>query len=864
MKLIESFLPADLIDAFGWMILHSLWQGAVISVVLAFVMILTRKFSAKSRYFIAFVAILFMPATAVYTFVRHYNPVKTTGITEIQTAVTGGEIITGSPSAENTANLKAQQNGEDIAVFKLSNYTKYFYEHIPLVVTLWLLGMLVFTLKFLGGLAYTQRLKYYRVLPVSEQWQQTFQRLKKSLNLQKGVRILQSTLVKVPMVIGYFKPVVLIPVSAFTGLSPGQLETVIMHELAHIFRNDYLINILQSIVEIVFFYHPAVWWMSRVVRTEREHCCDDIAIEKSGDSMNFARALANIQEQVLSGENLAMAIGSGNNSLLKRIKRLLNQPNMRTNFTEGFTASCIIFAGILVMMINTGSSKPIVDKNTKMIPDLAVTRVFDNVGDTTKGAAKSKTVSTSEDELFYLEQGAAKEAAVDRSNDVESLIKEAQKARQEAEMKKEEAEKMRQKAEFYKQEAEEEREKAGAEKDDIHLQRAEELMKKARMTRQEAELRKQEAEKARQVAELKRQEAEKTREAMEFKKQESEKEMQERDPEKREQEKARQKEGKETNGSYEHNRKSSDLEDEIMEGVEAGLKDMDIDVVADEVVDGAAAGISQMDLNLIVREAVEGINKGIEEADANAIANEIVQGIDAAIHEMDLNVIAGEVMSGLRAALKEIDVNDIVNHMDIHDNQENFTGDHEQLKILNKGTGTWNKWRDDHPGITPDLRGADLSEAKLISADLHDALLDNADMKEAVLDWANLEGASLQHAMLKEATFNGARMMRADFSWADMKEVSLHGQLLRNTIFSGTNLREADLSGADLRESDLSKADLHEASLEKADLRGANLRGANLAEAAFTGAQLNGAVVDKYTVLPDEFNIEEAGMVWGK
>ena len=94
-----------------------------------------------------------------------------------------GEKITGSPVTENLTNLNAQQNDEDVAVFRLGNYKKYFYEHLPLVVTLWLLGMLVFALKFLGGLAYTQRLKYYRVLPVSEQWQQTFQRLKNSLNL---------------------------------------------------------------------------------------------------------------------------------------------------------------------------------------------------------------------------------------------------------------------------------------------------------------------------------------------------------------------------------------------------------------------------------------------------------------------------------------------------------------------------------------------------------------------------------------------------------------------------------------------------------------------------------------------------------
>jgi uncharacterized protein YjbI with pentapeptide repeats/beta-lactamase regulating signal transducer with metallopeptidase domain len=791
MNFINSFLPSGMVEAFGWMILHSLWQGAIISVVLGLMMIATRKFSAKSRYFIAIVAMLFMPGTAIYTFIRHYAPeraVETVQLNTTGTVVAAGNIQT----TENQITSAAQPAADNGISSKLKSYRKYFYRNIPLIVTLWLLGMLVFALKFLGGLAYTQRLKHYRVGPVSDEWQRTFSRLSDMLKLGKAARILQSTLVRVPMVIGYFKPVVLIPVSAFTGLSPKQLEIIILHELAHIVRRDYLINILQSVVEIIFFYHPAVWWMSKIVRTEREHCCDDIAIEASGDSVSFAKALANMQEQILVNENLAMAIGRDSNSLIKRIKRLLKQPNMRTNFTEGFTASCIIFAGIFVMMLNTGSAKFTSGENMQTKTGQFYKDAIGGLGDTVKTVTQKKPEgkSTPEDKLFEMEQKKEVKAAERDREKAEELRKEAEKAQMDAE-------KAQLKAEMLQQEA-----------------------KKAQMEARKAAM---EAERAREQAE----------------------------------------------GEKHQSRDSEDpddvLQEEILQGVEAGLEDMDIDAVVDEAAAGAEAGINEMDLNRIVREAIEGVNYGVEEANAEIIVSEILRGIEAAVNEMDLNVIAGELMSGLRTALEEIDVNRIVeHHVDVRTDHENFRGDRGHLNIISQGVGEWNQWRDENPRIIPDLRGASLSEAKLNSVDLHDALLDNVDMKEAVLDWANLEGVSMRYAILKEATFNGARMMEADFSNADMKEVTLSGQLLRNTVFHGANLKEADLSRADLRDSDLSSANLGEANLVKADLRGANLMGTDLKEAELTGAKLAGAIIDKYTLLPEDFDPGAQGMVFGK
>ncbi len=860
MNFINSFLPHDVVEAFGWMILHSLWQGALISVILGLMMILTRRFSAKSRYFIAIVAMLFMPVVSIYTFFRYYTPAKSVETVGMQAVNNDPAITSGKMQiVKKQVAVTTQPADETGFIDRMRSYSKYFYQHIPLIVTLWLLGMLVFALKFLGGLAYTQRLKHYRVQPVSDEWQQTFSRLAEMLNLKKAARILQSTLVKVPMVVGYFKPVVLIPVSAFTGLSPEQLETVILHEMAHIVRKDYLINILQSVAEIIFFYHPAIWWMSKMVRAEREHCCDDIAIEKSGDSVGFAKALANIQEQMYYNEKLAVAISGSSKNLIKRIQRLLNQPNMKTNFTEGFTASCIIFTGILIMMLNTGSARFTVGENMQSKTEQFNSDILSIFDDTVKTAKPEKHAGTisAEDKLFELEQ--ERKAAADdrRIAEEEKLRKEAGKAELEARMREQEAEKARQEAEkalieaeIKKKEVEVARLKMLKKKQEAESNKDRKVLKEVQKEESELALREEEARKALEEARKRKEDAKKAENEAMHANMEAERAKEEAE-----------RKGFE-NMEYECD---DELEEEILEGVEEGLENMDIDAIADEAVAGAEAGINAMDLNRIVREAVEGVRIGVEQIDGEIIADEILRGIEAAVYGIDFNVIASEVLSGVKIALDEIDVNRIVQyHTRSIPHQEGFTGEPEQLDIILMGVGEWNQWRDENQGITPDLRGAGLSEANLNSVDFHDALLDNIDLKEAVLDWANLEGASLKHANLKEATFNGARMMRADYSWADMKEVTLSGMLLRNTIFHGTNLKEADLSGADLRDSDLSAANMGEANLTKADLRGANLIGADLSEAQLGGAIMQGALIDSHTLLPLGFNPKAEGMDVGE
>ena len=170
---------------------------------------------------------------------------------------------------------------------------------LPAIVLVWIVGVALFAFRPLASWYTVRRLRTVGVSPVADGIRDMLDRTAKKLRLARAVAVLQSALVKTPLVIGYFRPLVLLPLCIVTGLPEGQLELVLAHELAHIRRHDYLVNLLQTLVETLFFYHPAVWWLSRQIRHERENCCDDVAISLSGSRADYGRALLAIEELAL-------------------------------------------------------------------------------------------------------------------------------------------------------------------------------------------------------------------------------------------------------------------------------------------------------------------------------------------------------------------------------------------------------------------------------------------------------------------------------------------------------------------------------------------------------------------------------------
>src|SRR5438552_442132 len=188
---------------------------------------------------------------------------------------------------------------------------------LPGLVGLWGAGVLLLSLRALGGWALVQRLRRSGLAGVPAAIESTLARLVGALRVSAPVRLYESALVQVPTVIGWLRPVILLPASALTGLSAGQLELILAHELAHIRRGDYLLNLLQTAVETLLFYHPAVWWVGKTMRLERENCCDDVAVSACGNALTYARALTELEQLRCSEPQLALAANGG--SLIDRI-----------------------------------------------------------------------------------------------------------------------------------------------------------------------------------------------------------------------------------------------------------------------------------------------------------------------------------------------------------------------------------------------------------------------------------------------------------------------------------------------------------------------------------------------------------------
>ena len=198
-------------------------------------------------------------------------------------------------------------------------------EWLPMLLGVWLAGVAILTLRLFSGWMWVQRMKSHDAQPVHEGLEAMGRRLMRRLHIVRAVRFLESRIVDVPTVIGWLRPVVLLPVSTLAGLTPRQVEAILAHELAHIRRHDYLVNLLQTVVETLLFYHPAVWWLSHRIRVERENCCDDLAVSLCGDPVAYAAALAELEGLRASSGELAMAVSGG--SLLQRIKRVLGAPS---------------------------------------------------------------------------------------------------------------------------------------------------------------------------------------------------------------------------------------------------------------------------------------------------------------------------------------------------------------------------------------------------------------------------------------------------------------------------------------------------------------------------------------------------------
>jgi beta-lactamase regulating signal transducer with metallopeptidase domain len=235
----------------------------------------------------------------------------------------------------------------------------YFTANAPMVVLLWSVLFVFRSVRMMGSLVYIHRAKNkYTYVPPAV-WQNRVQVLCEKLQINKAVRLLESGYVKVPMVIGHLKPVILIPVGLLAGLPAEQVEAVLLHELAHIRRHDYFVNFLQTLAETVFFFNPGLLWISSLLRDERENCCDDVALEQTKNKREFVQALISFKEHALAADRCAVAFAGKKNHLLRRVSRIMSNknktlgPSEKVFFMMGIVVLSVVIATAAIAQIKT-------------------------------------------------------------------------------------------------------------------------------------------------------------------------------------------------------------------------------------------------------------------------------------------------------------------------------------------------------------------------------------------------------------------------------------------------------------------------------------------------------------------------------
>jgi beta-lactamase regulating signal transducer with metallopeptidase domain len=334
--MIPSF-SHPVLQTLAWVLVHFLWQGALLGLLARGGLWLLRTRSPQLRYLVACGFLLAMALSPLATFsaLRPESLAQGISVESAPARTVTTELVPALASVADRISLRETLRPA-----------------LPWALAAWMAGVALLSLRLLGGWFWLLRLRGRLAEPAGACWQMGVDALARRMKLKERVRMLRSWAVDAPMVVGWLKPVILVPAAAFTGLSPEALEAILAHELAHVRRHDYLVNLVQSAVEVLLFYHPAVWWVSSQIRQERELCCDDAAVALCGDPILYARALTSLEQlrRPLEPEpHLALAAHGGN--LMHRIKRLITPTLPPTP-----TRRAGLFAALAVTALGAGTA----------------------------------------------------------------------------------------------------------------------------------------------------------------------------------------------------------------------------------------------------------------------------------------------------------------------------------------------------------------------------------------------------------------------------------------------------------------------------------------------------------------------------
>ncbi len=287
------------------MLIHSVWLGLLLSIISGVFLAAGRRFSPSARYTVLLVAFLLFLAGCGYAFVREWP---------VLSGASGDNLY--APGLQGPA---------------AAQWLSWLRVNAPLIVSAWLIICLVNMVRLALTLALRDPRRQMPLIPAPSHWQERTRALAEKLGINRTITLLESAAIHTPVLAGYLKPVILIPAGLLTSLPPDQVEAVLLHELAHIRRNDYLVNLLQGLAEAVFFFNPGLLWISRQLREEREHCCDDLALEQLTDRLTFVHALIGFKEHALYRSRYPLAFSGSKDQLFARINRIVGNPVRTSN-----------------------------------------------------------------------------------------------------------------------------------------------------------------------------------------------------------------------------------------------------------------------------------------------------------------------------------------------------------------------------------------------------------------------------------------------------------------------------------------------------------------------------------------------------
>jgi bla regulator protein BlaR1 len=324
-EVLQKLMSQHTAQAVCYTLLHSLWHGMAAALLTMLIMVLTKNASAVLRYrLLSAVFVVFFTAFLFTLALELYG---------------------------NAANIGSSQAPDPFSYF-----LKYSYEHAGTIAEVWMLLVVLKMFRLLFSLYTIHRFKTKRIQALNIYWSERLAILANSIGVDKTIRLLESGLTNVPLMIGYLKPVILVPIGLVNQLEPEEVEAILLHELAHIRRNDHLMNFLQHLAETLLFFNPALLWLSSLINTERENCCDDVAMSASVNKLTYVRAMVHFQEQTVRQPAHTLAFSGRRSGFLRRIERLVTNTNRSLNRLEVLSISSLFLLSVMFVAIRPQTS----------------------------------------------------------------------------------------------------------------------------------------------------------------------------------------------------------------------------------------------------------------------------------------------------------------------------------------------------------------------------------------------------------------------------------------------------------------------------------------------------------------------------